>query len=151
MVQKGTGTTPMAEPGWYKYLNAVFSETHEDINLTSCANDLNFVDENRDEMSDGLHSADEVNGIDQSNDEESNTLAPDECVRPRRKKKLFLAPHKKGKVVHSNKQAQSQLARGVKAMADVQMKRHKESLEAEKLRFEMLLKDRKEEVCLKLD
>ena len=41
-VSRGTGLAPEEEPGWYRYLNPVFSDTNEEINLTSNSNDLSY-------------------------------------------------------------------------------------------------------------
>ena len=57
-------------------------------------------------------------------------------ISPQKEARCCTSQKRKGK------QALSQLAHELKAMADAQMKRHKE---AEKIRFEMRLKDKTEE------
>ena len=41
--QKWQWLAPEKEPHWWKYLNPVFSETNEVINLTSSAGETSFV------------------------------------------------------------------------------------------------------------
>ena len=41
-IKHGSGLNPNKEPGWYKYLNPIFSKTNEDIELTSEKADLSF-------------------------------------------------------------------------------------------------------------
>ena len=99
-VKSGSGVRPVVEPSWYRHLNTVFLETNEDFKLTSSANDLSFI-EDTGEVSDDSNPGHKSDDSDNSEEDEG---IPDEPEQPPPKKKLVVAPHKKNKVVRSNKQ-----------------------------------------------
>ena len=43
-VKNGSGLSPKNEPRWYKYLNPIFSETNEDIELAADSADVSCMD-----------------------------------------------------------------------------------------------------------
>ena len=41
-IKRGSGLSPINEPKWYKILNEIFAETHEDLAVSTRAEDLSF-------------------------------------------------------------------------------------------------------------
>ena len=50
--RNGSGLAPEGKPTWYDILNNVFAETNEEINLSSCAAETSFADEEVQEYED---------------------------------------------------------------------------------------------------
>ena len=61
------------------------------------------------------------------------------------KRKVVVAPHRKAKQVRSNKQALSEIANGLKALAETSQKNNKMMIEEERKREERYLSFRREE------
>ena len=144
-IKNGSGLAPEKEPTWYKHMNPVFSETNEEVNIVSSAADLSYVNDRLEEddvngETDHMQSSEPHESVEA---EDSNSEEGEAVVQKRRK--VVVAPHNKGKVVPSNKQALSEVTCGLKAVAEAQMKHHKETLEAERRRDEMLLRHRETE------
>lgn len=156
-IKQGSGLAASEEPAWFKHIDPVFTETNEDFTLTSSAQETSFVqdgavdftdesssDEDQEinveirtnEMNNGRADGDELDGENQQEhqDEEAN-----------RKRKTVVAPHKKPKQIRSNKQALSEIASGLKALADTTVKQHQMMIDADAKREERYLEFRRQE------
>ena len=132
-VRVDSGLAPQNEPEWYVTLNMVFAETNEEINLISCAAETSFVEGNlskdEEEKSDSNNENDESLGVEAttSNGRGQKNLAV---------KKVVASVHKKQTQVHSNKQALTEIAKGLQTVAELQTKSMKLSLGADEKREE---------------
>ena len=152
--KSGSGLASESEPVWFQFLDHIFTETNEDVALFSAAADTSFVNDAQDSNGDVVEDTeenfeDEVTRDDDGEDIEENeddSLTLQNLVaRNSGKRKMTVAPHKKATQVRSNKQALSEMARNIKLMSDAQTKRHKQQMEVENSRFELLIKEKREE------
>ena len=129
-IKNGSGLAPEKEPHWWKYLNPVFSETNEVINLTSSAGETSFVrneddDEEEDIPKDGGQGSNvDIGDVNIQDSKDAATLDTSESEETN-KRKIVVAPHKKRQQVRSNKQALSEVANSLKVMAETSLKRFK--------------------------
>lgn len=134
-IKNGSGLAPDKEPRWFKHLNPVFAEANDEISLSSSAAETSFMKNVEEEDIDSEE--------DQSNESDSNEN--EASLEPQPKKKVVVAPHKKCKVIRSNKQALSEIAQSLKTYSESQNKRHQKSIEEEKKREERFLQFKREE------
>ena len=130
--KKGSGLAPEREPNWYKILNPVFAETNVPLDLVADSADISLDDNESDTQHD-------INESDAESDEEEEKLANHKEHDPnvenncsKSKPKLVVAPHKKRKVVRSQNQGLSQLAKSMEELASSQIKRAKLMIEADR-------------------
>ena len=128
---------PGKEPKWYKILNPVFTETNEDLEITRNSADVSF----------SLSKGDDENDISEKESfQESDSRSDEETpCSSKVKMKLVVASHKKRKVVRSQNQALSHMAKGMEDLASSQIKRAKLMIEADRKRDELFLKHKEEE------
>lgn len=158
-IKHGSGLAASDEPAWFKHIDPVFSETNEDFTLTSSAQETSFVQDGADfsdeSSEDGEISTDRdaevrtdgmpVRGrvdVDEQDDEPQQEQPDEEANR---KRKTVVAPHKKPKQIRSNKQALSEIASGLKALADTTVKQHQMMIDADAKREERYMEFRREE------
>ena len=137
--KSGSGLAPQKEPQWYIYLNDIFSETNEDLDLAAESADLSFSCEHTENYG-------EEEDMSRS-DSLSSESEPDLEIERKQKRtdKVVAAPHKKRKAIRSQQQALSHLANSVEQMASSQAKKHRLTIEADLKRDEMYLKHKEEE------
>ena len=153
-VKNGSGLSPKNEPLWYNYLNPIFSETNEDIDLAAESADLSFrneIEENTDKETSSdtdiepsqfslsvekkrrtkkcLSSTRTVHSDSEEDDCDKTEMENASAKKSKPSGKVVAAPHQKRKAVRSQQQALSQLASSVDQIASVQMKKHKLTLE----------------------
>ena len=153
-MKSGSGLSLEKEPVWFKHLDPVFCETNEEMKLTSSAMETSFLNEQDGEYEEErngekkgiLSGADEM---DENNELESEIEASNELnignATSGDKRKVVVAPHRKAKQVRSNKQALSEIANGLKALAETSQKNNKMMIEEERKREERYLSFRREE------
>jgi len=124
-------------------MNEVFSETNEELFLSSESADMSFtLDNDYESDKNELNESTDTDGDDISLEGEAVPAVQSET---KTKKKIIAAPHKKRKVVRSQNQGLSQLAKGVEDMNSSQMKRTQMMIEADVKRDELFLKHKAEE------
>ena len=132
-IKNGSGLATDKESRWFKHLNPVFVEANDEISLPSNAAETSF----------GRDVGQTESKDDQSNKSDSNEN--DANLEPSAKKKVVVAPHKKCKVIRSNKQALSEIAQSLKTYSEAQNKRHQKSIDKDKKREERFLQFKREE------
>ena len=154
-MKSGSGLSLEKEPVWFKHLDPVFCETNEEMKLTSSATETSFLneqdgeyeEERNGEKKDILSGADEM---DENNELESEIEASNELnignATSGDKRKVVVAPHRKSKQVRSNKQALSEIANGLEALAETSQKNNKMMIGEERKREERHLSCPREEV-----
>ena len=145
--------SPEKEPVWLKHLDPVFCETNEEMKLTSSATKTFFLNEQDGEYEEERNCEEDVfsgaDDMDENNELESEIEASNELnignATSGDKRKVVVAPHRKAKQVRSNKQALSEIANGLKALAETSQKNNKMMIEEERKREERYLSFRREE------
>ena len=149
-------------------LNSVFTETNEDLSqeLVSCPGDTSinanvseqssdseieqkdddstFVPD--DHQEDASENAIEYGEQDADQDIENENDIDNPPAPPQKKGKLVVKAHRKKGVVRSQTQALSQIASGLKSLAEAQATRLKRQLEVDENRDNRMLKFRRSEV-----
>ena len=144
--KRGSGLAPEKEPKWYKILNPVFTETNEDLEITGNSADVSFsLNEGDDESDISEKESSQESDSSGVNNEDVPGNEETPCSS-KAKTKLVVAPHKKRKVVRSQNQALSRMAKGMEDLASSQIKRAKLMIEADRKRDELFLKHKEEEV-----
>ena len=123
------------------------------MKLTSSATETSFLNEQNGEYEEERNGEEDIfsgaDDMDENNELESEIEASNELnignATSGDKRKVVVAPHRKAKQVRSNKQALSEIANGLKALAETSQKNNKMMIEEERKREERYLSFRREE------
>ena len=122
----------------------VFSEANEETKLTSTATETSFLNEQDGEYEEERSGEEDIfsgsENMDKNNELESEIEASNELnignATSGDKRKVVVAPHRKSKQVRSNKQALSEIANGLEALAETSQKNNKMMIEEEERKQE---------------
>ena len=146
-MKSGSGLSPEKEPVWFKHLDPVFCETNEEMKLTSSATETSFLNEQDGQCKEERNGEEDiftrVDDMDENNELESEIKASNELnignATLGDNRKVVVAPHRKAKQVRSNKQPLSEIANGMKALAETSQKNNKMMIEEERKRVQRYL------------
>ena len=153
-IKSGSDLSPQKKSVWFKHLDPVFCETNEEMKLTSIATETSFLNEQDGEYEEVRSGEEDIfsgtENMDKKNELESEIEASNELnignATSGDKRKVVVAPHRKTKQVRSNKQALSEIANGLKALAETsQMNKQIMIEEEERKQEERYLSLRREE------
>ena len=159
-IKRGSGLVPSNEPLRFKHIDPVFSESNAEIRLSSSAHETSFVQEDgesddndsneEDSRENTIQTYEQIEAVD--NEDVDNTddqyqnfsqgsqdephLSSVNQGAPEKKCKAVVAPHKKSKQIRSNEQDASEVASGLKALADSSIRQNQITIEAERKRKE---------------
>ena len=141
----------MTEPVWLKHLDPVFCETNKEMKLTSSTMETSLLKEHDGEYEEEQNGKEDIfsgaDDMDENNKLESEIEASNELnvgnTTSGNKRKVIVAHHRKAKQVRSNKQVLSEIANGLKALAQTSQKNSKMMIEEERKREERYLSFRK--------
>ena len=152
-MKSGSGLSLEKEPVWFKHLDPVFCETNEEMKLTSSATETSFLNEQDGEYEEERNGEEDIfsgaDDMDKNNELESETETSNELnignATSGDKRKVVVAPQGKTKQVRSNKQALSEIANGLKVLAETSERNNKMMIVEERKREERYLSFQREE------
>ena len=152
-IKSGSDLSPQKKSVWFKHLDPVFCKTNEEMKLTYSATETSFLNEQDGEYEEERNGEEDVfsgaDDMDENNELESEIEASNELnignATSGDKRKVVVAPHRKAKQVRSNKQALSEIANGLKTLAETSQKSNKMIIEEERKWEEIYLSFRGEE------
>ena len=152
-MKSGSGLSSEKEPVWFERLDPVFCGTNEEMKLTSSVTETSFLNEQDGEYEEERNGEEDIfrsaDGMDKNNELESETEANNELnignATPGDKRKVVVAPQGKTNRVRSNKQALSEIANGLKVLAETSQKNNEMMIVEERKRKERYLSFQREE------
>jgi hypothetical protein len=154
-IKKGSGKSPIQEPEWYTIINAVFSDTHGNLEIASKARDVLSDDSESDvSNSEDTELADIEQGWEADHSDASNlpkgSDSGTECDTKKKllKKGLEAKPFPRRKRIRTQGQAINEIAKSFNTMGESQQRRSEIMMQAENERHTEFIAFQREQAKL---